>query len=69
MSDDTKGTAETPGPGTSAAPGEGDRTARSALAREIDENLKRVYQATLDEEVPERFRELLARLRDKDGRS
>ena len=29
----------------------------------IEENLRRVYQETLDEDVPERFRVLLDRLR------
>ncbi|MDT8855740.1 NepR family anti-sigma factor [Paracoccaceae bacterium Fryx2] len=47
---------------------QGSRPARSALAKEIDANLKRVYAATLNEEVPERFRALLAQLREKEGK-
>lgn len=39
------------------------------LARDIDENLKRVYSAALAEEVPDRFRLLLARLREKESKS
>jgi hypothetical protein len=37
------------------------------LKRQIDENLKRVYQDALEEEVPDRFKELLARLRAKES--
>lgn len=37
------------------------------MRRDIDEHLRRVYQITLDEEVPERFRTLLAQLRERDG--
>ena len=33
---------------------------------QIDENLKRVYQETLEEEIPDRFRDLLAQLRRQD---
>ncbi len=40
---------------------------RSSLETTIDDNLKRVYQATLEEEVPERFRDLLAQLREQDN--
>ena len=39
------------------------------VTREIDENLKRVYQAALSEEVPDRFTQLLAQLREKEGKS
>lgn len=35
------------------------------LEREIDQNLRRVYQRLLEEEVPERFLDLIARLRDQ----
>ncbi len=38
-----------------------------SLAREIDENLRRVYQAALTDEVPDRFRELLAKLREREA--
>ncbi|HMO72054.1 MAG TPA: NepR family anti-sigma factor, partial [Paracoccaceae bacterium] len=43
--------------------------ADSALAREIDANLKRVYAAALDPVVPDRFAQLLQQLREKEGRS
>lgn len=36
------------------------------MKAQIDENLKRVYQAALSEEVPDRFKELLAQLRAKE---
>jgi hypothetical protein len=45
------------------------RATRLAVTREIDENLKRVYQEALTEEVPDRFKQLLARLRQKEGKS
>jgi hypothetical protein len=32
---------------------------------QIDENLRRVYRKTLEEEVPERFHELLRKLREQ----
>ena len=34
---------------------------------EIDENLKRVYSRLLEEEVPDRFQQLLEELRRKDA--
>lgn len=40
----------------------------SALAREIDENLRKVYAEKLKEEVPDRFVELLRQLREKEGK-
>lgn len=39
------------------------------VTREIDENLKLVYQAALTEEVPDRFTKLLAQLREKESKS
>ncbi len=39
---------------------------RQAIREQIDENLKRVYSDALNEELPDRFRDLLAQLRDKD---
>jgi len=36
------------------------------VEREIDENLRRVYQRMLDEEVPDRFLDLLSRLKDQE---
>lgn len=35
----------------------------------IDQNLKRVYQDALDVEVPDRFKQLLEELRQKDAES
>jgi len=35
--------------------------------QEIDENLKRVYQRTLEEDVPERFKELMEKLKKQDS--
>lgn len=35
----------------------------------IEDNLKRVYQQTVDEEMPDRFKDLLARLKDSDSGS
>jgi hypothetical protein len=40
-----------------------------SVTREIDENLKRVYQAALTDEVPDRFTKLLAQLREKEQKS
>jgi Anti-sigma factor NepR len=40
---------------------------RQAIRQQIDENLKRVYTATLNEEMPDRFRDLLAQLQAKSG--
>lgn len=32
----------------------------------IDDNLRRAFQPTLDEDVPDRFKELLQKLKEKD---
>ncbi|MFU8882600.1 MAG: NepR family anti-sigma factor [Rhodobacterales bacterium] len=44
-----------------------DKKAKARIApsvkRQIDENLKRVYEDALNEDVPDRFKDLLARLR------
>lgn len=37
-------------------------TTRHSVRQQIDENLRRVYQETLEEDVPDRFAELLKRL-------
>ena len=44
----------------------GNLTSRSALRAQIDENLKKVYEAALTEEVPDRFKDLLAQLKAKE---
>ncbi|SIN87278.1 NepR family anti-sigma factor [Vannielia litorea] len=36
------------------------------LRRQIDENLRRVFQAQVEEDVPDRFTELLNKLRQQD---
>lgn len=36
---------------------------KSRVREEIDANLKRAYEQVLNEDVPDRFRELLAKLR------
>ncbi len=41
---------------------------RLSMPPEIEENLKRVYQAALTEAVPDRFAQLLAQLREKEGK-
>jgi Anti-sigma factor NepR len=41
---------------------------RMLMPPEIEENLKRVYQASLTEAVPDRFAKLLAQLREKEGK-
>jgi hypothetical protein len=38
------------------------------LRAQIDENLKRIYKEALEAEVPERFKELLAKLREKEAK-
>ncbi len=45
------------------------RSAQIAMAREIEENLKRVYKASLTEEVPDRFLQLLADLKNRETKS
>ena len=44
-----------------------DRPDRRAIRAQIDENLKRVYNAALNEELPDRFRDLLAQLKAREG--
>jgi DNA primase len=41
----------------------GDKRDRQALKATIEENLRKVYQELLDEEVPDRFQALLSQLR------
>ncbi|MDD8022465.1 MAG: NepR family anti-sigma factor [Paracoccaceae bacterium] len=38
------------------------------LQAQIDENLKKVYQEALEEQVPDRFRDLLEQLRQKEAK-
>jgi hypothetical protein len=40
---------------------------KSKITEQIDENLRRVYQEAFEEEIPDRFRELLQRLQAKEA--
>ena len=42
-----------------------DKSPKSKIKVQIDENLKRIYDDVLHEEVPDRFKALLQQLRDK----
>lgn len=44
-----------------------DGVKRQAIRAQIDENLRLVYKSVLDEELPDRFRDLLAQLKAKDA--
>ena len=44
-----------------------DSKGKSRLHQQIDENLKRVYEEALNEDIPDRFKDLIARLRAKEG--
>ncbi|MGA0540942.1 NepR family anti-sigma factor [Neotabrizicola sp. VNH66] len=50
-----------------AASKQGPGTARGAIRTQIDENLKRVYQEVLTEEVPDRFKDLLDQLKARES--
>ncbi|MDO5603810.1 MAG: NepR family anti-sigma factor [Paracoccus sp. (in: a-proteobacteria)] len=39
---------------------------KAALDKQIDENLKRVYQQDSKEDIPDRFLDLLAKLREQE---
>ncbi|MCU9850244.1 NepR family anti-sigma factor [Defluviimonas sp. WL0024] len=39
---------------------------KTKLQEQIDENLKRVYHEALEQELPDRFKDLLDQLRQKD---
>ena len=41
---------------------------KSRLDEQIDENLRRVYQNTLEESIPERFQDLLRQLKERDDK-
>ena len=44
-----------------------DRKPKAKLRQDIDENLKRVFNEALEEDVPDRFKLLLAQLKAKDA--
>jgi hypothetical protein len=48
-----------------------DDSKKENVEEQIDQNLRKVFQSKLDEEVPDRFMELLAQLKEKEdqGRS
>lgn len=48
---------------TMAGFSEDDTPKRQAIRAQIDENLKRVYAQALSEELPDRFKDLLAQLK------
>ncbi|WP_157033285.1 NepR family anti-sigma factor [Loktanella sp. S4079] len=41
---------------------------KSSLEQQIDENLRKVYQKTVEEHVPDRFMDLLAQLKEQDSK-
>ncbi|SHI87991.1 NepR family anti-sigma factor [Wenxinia saemankumensis] len=47
----------------------GEDSDKSSIRNQIDENLKKVYQDALNEEVPDKFRDLLEQLKKKEGGS
>jgi hypothetical protein len=40
---------------------------KTSLEEQIEENLRKVYQKTLEEQVPDRFMDLLEKLRQQDA--
>ncbi len=42
-------------------------TISSNVAKQIDENLRRIYASALKEEIPDHLQALLKQLRDKDA--
>lgn len=42
------------------------KTRKSRIEQEIDENLRRVYQLMIEQDVPERFTQLLDQLRQQE---
>lgn len=40
---------------------------KSRVQDEIDRNLKRVYEETLNQEIPDRFKKLLEQLKNREG--
>ncbi len=53
-------------PGHAHVMKQSDETAK--LQAQIDENLKKVYQEALDEKIPDRFKDLLEQLRQKEAK-
>jgi tryptophanyl-tRNA synthetase len=42
---------------------------KSKIQHQIDENLKRIYDETLKEQLPDRLTQLLQQLREKSGKA
>ena len=42
-----------------------DDKGKNRLHQQIDENLRKVYEEALSEEIPDRFKDLIARLKAK----
>lgn len=40
---------------------------KNNVNRQIDENLKKVFQSKLDEDLPDRFKDLLRQLKEQDA--
>ncbi|WP_163848645.1 NepR family anti-sigma factor [Pseudooceanicola aestuarii] len=40
---------------------------KNNVHRQIDENLKRVFQSKAEEDLPDRFKDLLKQLKDRDS--
>ena len=43
-----------------------DQPPKSTIRRQIDANLRRVYEDALKQEIPDRFEELLQKLREQE---
>lgn len=44
-------------------------TPKTSLDEQIEENLRKVYQRTLEEDVPDRFMDLLEKLKEQDAQN
>lgn len=42
---------------------------KTSLDEQIEENLRKVYQRTLEEDVPDRFMDLLEKLKEQDAQN
>lgn len=51
------------------APTDKPQSGKVAVRAQIEENLKRVYDVALNEEIPDRFTDLLSQLRAKDSQT
>lgn len=44
-----------------------DDKSKASIKEQINQNLKKAYETALNEDVPDRFNDLLAQLRKKEG--